>query len=69
MEKLDFYNRLLTNTTSTNPQKTADLEEEVDIVIHKLKFIPEESRPSVLVLDQATFYEPKSSPQLTDTIS
>lgn len=69
MEKLDFYNTLLANTTSTNPQKNVDLEEEVDIVIHKLKFIPKESRPSVLVLDQATFYEPKSSPQLTDTIS
>lgn len=69
MEKLNFYNTLIANTTPTNANERTHLEEEIDIVVHKLKFIPEESRPTVLVLDQKNLYKPSDSSQLTDTIA
>jgi len=69
MEKLNFYNSLLNNTKSDNPEKGAYLEEEIDILIHKLKFIPQEARPTVLVLDQQSSYQPANSTQLSDIIT
>ncbi len=69
MEKLDFYSTLIANSTSTNQKKIAYIEEEIDILIHKLKFISAEARPSTLVLNQANSYEPLFSSQIIDTIA
>lgn len=44
------YQKLLNHLKETNAQAHEHLEEEIDIVFHKLKFIPLESRPRVAVI-------------------
>jgi len=44
------------------------LEEEVNILIHKLKFISEDQRPSVLILTQTGFH-PLFNEQLADSVA
>lgn len=50
MEKESEYQKLLHTLKSTDTAAYERLEEEVDIVYHKLKFIPVESRPRVTVI-------------------
>lgn len=47
MEYLRHYNRLAAELRNNSLEKLEQLEEEVNIIIHKLKFIPVESRPLV----------------------
>jgi len=49
MDHLKHYTALADNLASTDPQAHETLEEEINILIHKLKFIPMESRPVVLL--------------------
>lgn len=47
MEHLSYYKQLVADLKITDPANAEQLEEEVRIIIHKLKFIPIESRPLV----------------------
>ena len=68
MQNLNFYTTLLRNTQQTEPNMAEYLEEEVNILIHKLKFISEDQRPSVLILTQ-TGFQPLFNEQLADSIA
>lgn len=69
MQNLNFYTTLLHNIQQTAPDKAEHLEEEVNILIHKLKFISEDQRPSVLILTQQTGFQPLFNEQLRDSLA
>lgn len=69
MEELNFYTSLLANKQRNAPDEAEYLEEEINILIHKLKFIPQEQRPSVLVVEQSSGFQSLYTNQLADTIS
>lgn len=49
MDQLKHYTEIANELEGRNPQAFETLEEEINILIHKLKFIPMESRPNVLI--------------------
>lgn len=69
MQDLTFYTTLLQKTQQADPNLAEYLEEEVNILIHKLKFISEDQRPSVLILAQQTGFQPLFNGQLADSIA
>lgn len=69
MQQLNFYDQLLENEKQRNPQAAEYLEEEIDILIHKLKYIHQDIRPTVLILQQATDFSPLYNEQLHDIIA
>ncbi|MBD1426399.1 hypothetical protein [Sphingobacterium arenae] len=68
MQNLNFYTTLLHHIQQTEPDMAEHLEEEVNILIHKLKFISEDQRPSVLILTQTGFH-PLFNEQLADSVA
>ena len=68
MQDLNFYKTLLHHIEQNQPALAENLEEEVNILIHKLKFIPEDQRPTVLILAQQSNFEPLFTPQLEDCV-
>ncbi|NGM66690.1 ABC transporter substrate-binding protein [Sphingobacterium sp. SGR-19] len=69
MQNLNFYTTLLKNIQQTQPNLAEHLDEEINILIHKLKFIPEDQRPSVLILAQQTDFQPLFNERLVDSIA
>jgi len=69
MQQLDYYNVLLDAKRAEDPAGADRLEEEIGILIHKLKYIPQEQRPTVLVLAQKAAFEPLFNAQLQDVVA
>lgn len=69
MQNLNFYTTLLRHTQQTEPSAAEHLAEEVNILIHKLKFIPQDQRPSVLILTQQMDFQPLFNEQLLDSVA
>lgn len=69
MQKLNFYNTLLDQIKDTDPDAAEHLTEEINILVHKLKFIPQDQRPSVLILTQKTGFQPLFNDQLVDSVA
>lgn len=69
MQNLNFYTTLLTSKQETEPTVATHLEEEINILIHKLKFIPQEQRPTVLILTQHTGFQPLYNEQIADSVA
>lgn len=69
MQHLDFYNTLYQDIQQTDSEAAGRLQEGVNILLHKLKFVPQEQRPTVLILEQASNFEPVFNHQLADSIS
>lgn len=69
MQNLNFYTTLLKNIQQTQPNLAEHLDEEINILIHKLKFIPEDQRPLVLILAQQTDFQPLFNERLVDSIA
>ncbi len=68
MEELHFYTALLAEKQEQAPEEAEYLDEEINILIHKLKFIPQEQRPSVLIVQQSTGFMPVFNQKLADII-
>ena len=68
MQALLFYKSIVDNLQQSDPKQAEYLEEEVNILVHKLKFISPDQRPSVLVLSQKDSFQPMVNPQVKDTI-
>lgn len=69
MLDLKYYQNILENQKNTNAAQAEILEEEIDIILHKLKFIPYQQRPSVLVLEQKTNFKPKTDESVQNIIA
>ena len=50
MNELTYYTEIAEDLQKNNPTAYEELDEEIHIIIHKLKFIPLESRPNVQVI-------------------
>ncbi len=50
MNELTYYTEIAEELQKNNPTAYEELDEEIHIIIHKLKFIPQESRPIVQVI-------------------
>lgn len=69
MQQLNFYTQLLKAEEEINATRAEQLDEEINILIHKLKFISTEARPSVLVLQQENGFAPLFNAQLVDALA
>jgi len=65
---MKYYEELLASLKLEDPEKAEFLEEEVNIMIHKLKFLLEESFPSVVILSQEDDFEPLFSESLHEKV-
>jgi iron complex transport system substrate-binding protein len=68
MEELHFYTHLYNEKLQNAPHEAEYLDEEINILIHKLKFIPQEQRPTVLTVEQRSGFEPIYNEQLMDSV-
>lgn len=59
---------LLNNWKQNAVEKAEYLEEEINILIHKLKFLPQESLPTVLILDQRNGFDPLGDTVLEEKV-
>ncbi|NGF58293.1 hypothetical protein G5B00_17455 [Parapedobacter sp. SGR-10] len=64
-----YYEELLKHLQAENREKAAILEEEVNIMTHKLKYLPAESFPSVVILSQKDDFIPLSSESLHEKVT
>jgi len=62
------YEKLIEELKSVNPEEAASLEEEIDIIVHKLKFLPIESFSNVVLLDQQKNFEPYTSSTIAEKV-
>ncbi len=60
------YEELLAFLKRENNEKAELLEEEINIMVHKLKFLPAESFPSVAILRQKDNFKPTSPESLLE---
>ncbi len=64
-----YYEELLGHLQLEDQEKAAILEEEINIMIHKLKFLSSESFPTVAILSQEYNFNALSSESLREKIS
>ena len=69
MQEHYYYKQLLQDLQLADSEKAERLEEEVDILIHKLKFIAEDQRPTVLILNQHQQFAVSYSSAVADAVS
>lgn len=65
---MQYYQQILANLQNIAPEQAESLEEEVNIMIHKLKFLPAENFPSVTVLRQNDDFATDIHESLNDKI-
>lgn len=66
MIQLKHYSAISNDLQKSNPEKFELLEEELNIIIHKLKFIAIENRPMVEIIDLST---PATDPTYIEELS
>ncbi|MBE8723217.1 substrate-binding domain-containing protein [Sphingobacterium pedocola] len=62
------YEELIEELKSVNPEEAARLEEEMNIIVHKLKFLPTESFSNVILLKQQEGFEPYTSTAIAEKV-
>ncbi|MGN0002773.1 MAG: ABC transporter substrate-binding protein [Sphingobacterium composti] len=63
------YEELISSLKQIDTAKAEYLEEEIDIIIHKLKFLTEESLPKAIIVDQNRDFQPMDSEILAEKIN
>ena len=63
------YQELINQLQVEDVEKAEILQDEIDIIIHKLKFLPRDNFPKTIVLDQANAFEPLSDDLLAEKIN
>ncbi len=62
------YQEIISTLQNIDAAKAEYLGEEIDIILHKLKFLTEDSFPKAIVLDQEQDFLPLESPILAEKI-
>lgn len=65
---MQYYEQILANLQSTNPAQAESLEEELNIMIHKLKFLPTENFPHTTLIQQTDDFKIESNESLNNKI-
>ena len=63
------YQELINHLRVEDVEKAEFLQDEIDIIIHKLKFLPRDNFPKTIVLDQANAFEPIFNDLLAEKIN
>lgn len=63
------YEQLLTATRSKNKERAEYIDEEINIIVHKLKYIPTEERPKVLMIGDVRTFSQDFPPLVKDSLS
>ncbi|HMR19251.1 MAG TPA: hypothetical protein PKA53_08120 [Sphingobacterium sp.] len=63
-----YHEQLLATLQSVSPQQAEIMEEEINIMIHKLKFLPKENFPTVTVCPQNNGFAPVFSESLSEKV-
>lgn len=66
---MTYYEELLGYLKSEDREKAGFLEEEINIMIHKLKFLPTESFPGVIILSQKNNFKAVTSESLREKVT
>lgn len=51
------HEEIIAQLHTTHPSQAEVFQEEIDIIIHKLKFLPQDSFPTVAILDQSNDFQ------------
>lgn len=62
------YQEIISSLQQIDPAKAEYLEEEINIIIHKLKFLTEDNFPKTIVLDQQNNFQPFHSAILEEKV-
>lgn len=62
------YQEIISNLKNINPTKSEYLEEEIDIIVHKLKFLTQESLPKTILLQQENNFAAIDHPVLAEKV-
>lgn len=62
------YEEIIARIKNVDQAEAERWEEQIDIITHKLKFLPTESIPTVCVLDQSNDFRAVNSPQLKEKV-
>lgn len=62
------YEEIIENIKRLDENRAEMMEEEIDIMIHKLKFLPTDSFPNVAILVQNNNFEPLDHPTLEEKV-
>lgn len=62
------YEEIIAKLRSLDSTQAELMEEEIDIIIHKLKFLPADSLPIVAILDQNNSFEPLHNELLAEKV-
>lgn len=65
---MQYYERILASIQAVAPQDAELMEEEINIMIHKLKFLPTENFPTVTILRQDNSFTAFYSEDLHDKV-
>lgn len=62
------YEEIIAHLRLSSPEKAELMEEEIDIIIHKLKFLPADSFPTLIVLNEKGNFEPTYNELLAEKV-
>lgn len=62
------YQEIISSLQNSDPAKAEYFEEEINIIIHKLKFLTADNFPKTIVLDQQQHFHPLTSSSLAEKV-
>ena len=62
------YEQIIANLKDSNPTQAELMEDEIDIIIHKLKFLTEDSFPTVVIISQNNDFQPIHTALLAEKV-
>lgn len=62
------YQEIISSLQNADPAKAEYFEEEINIIIHKLKFLTADNFPKTIVLDQQQHFHPLTSSSLVEKV-
>jgi len=63
------YEEIIAHLKDVNPAAAEIMEDEVDIIIHKLKFLPKDNFPIVTILEEENDFQPIYNSLLVEKVS
>lgn len=62
------YEQIIANLKDANPTQAELMEDEINIIIHKLKFLPQDSFPTVVIISQHNNFQAVYNPLLAEKV-
>lgn len=62
------YEEIIENIKRVDAEQAEEMEEKIDVLLHKLKFLPADSFPNVVILNQSNNFNPLFDPILVEKV-